>query len=43
MISLPRSIKRTARATANTKQLTLSAWILDLIREHFRQMEKALR
>ncbi len=43
VISLPRSIKRLSRATANARKLTLSAWVLELIREHFRAMERALR
>ncbi len=43
VISLPRSIKRMARATANASKTTVSAWVLELIREHFRSLERALR
>jgi hypothetical protein len=43
VISLPRSLKRTARATANGKRISLSAWICELIREYFQRAEKALR
>jgi hypothetical protein len=42
-ITLPKSLLRTSRAVASTKNLSFSAWVAELLREYFQQVEKALR